>query len=154
MYFYCYLYRFLVVFAKFWTIYVIFVVHFHRDFIFQWYWYSLEQKTVLVMGYINDSITDKILSFLCNFDFPNEKIVGTILFQVQLNKLKTIYDNDLLMGGQKKVNFCPLCCTQKKITFNFKERNIRVNKSNQVEKSRSWCIRGLCVLILLLRFDS
>ena len=54
------------------------------------------------MGYINDSATDKILSFLCNLDFPNEKIVGTILFQVQLKKLTTIYDNDLLMGGQKK----------------------------------------------------
>ena len=69
------------------------------------------------MGYINDSITDKILSFLCNFDFPNEKIVGTILFQVQLNKLKTIYDNDLLMGGQKKSKLLPIMLHSKEDYF-------------------------------------
>ena len=84
----------------------IYLVHVHRYFILQWHWYHFEPKNwyrpALVMGYINDSTNDKILSFLCNLDFPNEKIVGTILFQVHLKRLTTIYDNDLLMGGQKK----------------------------------------------------
>ena len=136
----------------------IYLVHVHRYFILQRHWYHFEPKNwyrpALVMGYINDSVTDKILSFLCYLDFPNEKIVGTILFQVQLKKIDNHLRQRLIDGWSKKVNFFLLCSTQKKITFNFKERNIRVNKSNQVEKSGSWCIRGLCVLILLLRFDS